>query len=126
MPITITERAATELKDVIQAQNNPKTAVRVWTVPGGCSGMSYQMALDENDPEKGDEIYEQFGVKVYVDPDSLPFLDGATVDYVEDQFGGGFKIDNPNAVSSCGCGSSYQTADSQAGGGGCGGCGCKS
>jgi iron-sulfur cluster assembly accessory protein len=85
------------------------------------------MALDDGQPEEGDNIFEQDGLKIYVDPLSLNYMDGASVDYVDDVLGGGFKIENPNATSSCGCGSSFKTEDSEgASGGGCGSCGCKS
>lgn len=121
--ITLTDKAATELQDLIASQEKQGSALRVWVAGGGCSGLSYGMALDENDPEEGDNVFEQGGVRIYVDSLSLNYMDGSSVDYVDDVLGGGFKIENPNAVSSCGCGSSFKTADS-AGGGGCGSCGC--
>lgn len=120
--ITLTPRAATELKDLIASQEKPMAALRVWVAGGGCSGLSYGMALDDNEPEAEDNVFDQDGIKLYVGPLSLNYMDGASVDYVEDVLGGGFKIDNPNAVSSCGCGNSFAT---EGGGGGCGGgCGC--
>ncbi|MHB8636783.1 MAG: iron-sulfur cluster insertion protein ErpA [Fimbriimonadaceae bacterium] len=123
--ITLTERAASELKDLIKSQDKGSSALRVWVAGGGCSGLSYGMALDDSQPEAEDNVFEQDGLKVYVDPLSLNYMDGAQVDYVDDVLGGGFKIENPNATSSCGCGSSFKTADSEgAGGGGCGSCGC--
>ncbi len=123
--ITLTERAATELKDLITSQAKPLAALRVWVAGGGCSGLSYGMALDDGQPEAEDNVFEQDGIKVYVDPLSLNYMDGAQVDYVDDVLGGGFKIENPNATSSCGCGSSFKTEGSEsAGGGGCGSCGC--
>jgi iron-sulfur cluster assembly accessory protein len=123
--ITLTERAATELKDLIKSQDKESSALRVWVAGGGCSGLSYGMALDDGQPEAEDNVFEQDGLKVYVDPLSLNYMDGSQVDYVDDVLGGGFKIENPNATSSCGCGSSFKTADSDgAGGGGCGSCGC--
>lgn len=97
----------------------------MWVAGGGCSGLSYGMALDDNPPEEGDNIYSVGAIKVYVDPLSLRYMEGSTIDFVDDNFGGGFKVENPNAVSSCGCGSSFKTEDSEgapAGGGGCGGC----
>jgi iron-sulfur cluster assembly protein len=120
--ITLTERATTELKDLIASQDKPLAALRVWVAGGGCSGLSYGMALDDGQPEAEDNVFEQDGIKLYVDPLSLNYMDGAQVDYVDDVLGGGFKIENPNATSSCGCGSSFKTEGS---GGGCGGgCGC--
>jgi iron-sulfur cluster assembly protein len=82
------------------------------------------MALDDNAPEDGDQVFENQGLKIYVDELSLNYMQGAQVDYVDDVLGGGFKIENPNATSSCGCGNSFKTADSAgAAAGGCGGCG---
>jgi iron-sulfur cluster assembly accessory protein len=122
--ITLTPRAATELKDLIKGQDQAIAALRVWVQGGGCSGLSYGMALDSEAPDASDQIFEQDGVKIFVDPLSLNYMDGSSVDYVDDVLGGGFKIENPNAVSGCGCGSSFKTADSEgAPAGGCGGCG---
>jgi len=80
------------------------------------------MALDDESPEADDNVFEQDGLKIFVDPLSLQYMEGAEVDYVDDVLGGGFKIENPNATS-CGCGSSFKTEDSAgATGGGCGSC----
>jgi iron-sulfur cluster assembly protein len=118
--ITLTDRAATELKDLMTSQNKTNAALRVWVAGGGCSGLSYGMALDENDPEADDKVFETDGVKLFVDTLSLGYMEGSSVDYVDDVLGGGFKIENPNATSSCGCGSSFKTEGSA--GGGCGSC----
>ncbi len=118
--ITLTDRAATELKDLMTSQNKANAALRVWVAGGGCSGLSYGMALDENEPEADDKVFETDGVKLFVDTLSLGYMEGSSVDYVDDVLGGGFKIENPNATSSCGCGSSFKTEDSA--GGGCGSC----
>jgi iron-sulfur cluster assembly accessory protein len=126
LPITLTERAVTELKDLMQSQEKAAAALRVWVAGGGCSGLQYGMALDDGSPEEGDQTFEQDGLKIVVDDMSLKYMDGASVDYVDDTFGGGFKIENPNATSSCGCGSSFQTEEGQGGGCGSGGCGCGS
>jgi len=124
--ITLTERAASELQDFITSQEKQSAALRVWVQGGGCSGLQYGMALDENDPEADDQIFEQGNLKVYVDSYSLSFMSGASVDYVDDINGGGFKIENPNATASCGCGSSFKTEGSEgAAAGGCGSCGCR-
>jgi iron-sulfur cluster assembly accessory protein len=120
--ITLTDRAATELKDLMTSQNKASAALRVWVAGGGCSGLSYGMALDENEPEADDKVFETDGVKLFVDTLSLGYMEGSSVDYVDDVLGGGFKIENPNATSSCGCGSSFKTEGSEAGGGGCGSC----
>lgn len=126
MAITLTTRAACELKDLMVSQEKAGAALRVWVAGGGCSGLSYGMAIDDGQPEDGDQIFEQDGLKIYVDALSLQYMEGASVDYVEDVMGGGFKIENPNAVSSCGCGSSFKTAESEgASAGGCGSCGCR-
>ncbi len=123
--ITISTRAVTELKDLMSSQAKESAALRVWVAGGGCSGLSYGMALDDGAPEDGDQIFEQDGVKIFVDGLSLNYMDGSSVDFVEDALGGGFKIENPNATSTCGCGSSFKTEGGE--GGGCGsGCGCGS
>ena len=123
--ITISERAVTELKDLMSTQAKQSAALRVWVAGGGCSGLSYGMALDDGDPEEGDQIFEQDGVKMYIDGLSLNYMEGSTVDFVDDALGGGFKIENPNATSTCGCGSSFKTEGSEgAAAGGCGSCGC--
>ncbi len=122
--ITLSERAVTELRDLMK-QENTDAALRVWVSGGGCSGLSYGMALDDGVPEEGDSVFEQEGLKLYVDPLSLSYMSGSTVDYVDEVLGGGFKIENPNATSSCGCGSSFQGEGESSGGGcGCGGGGC--
>ena len=125
--ITLTDRAANELKELMVSQDRGNAALRVWVAGGGCSGLSYGMALDDNEPEDGDQIFENGGIKVVIDSLSLGYMEGASVDFVDDTLGGGFKIENPNATSSCGCGSSFKTEGSGCGssGGGCGsGCGC--
>ncbi len=129
MAITLSERAVCELKDLILSQENMSAALRVWVAGGGCSGLTYGMALDNGEPEEGDNVFEQSGIKVVIDSMSLQYMTGSTVDYVDDMMGGGFKIENPNATGSCGCGSSFKTEDGQAGeagAGGCGSCGCAS
>lgn len=121
MAIILTDKAVSQLKELMAEQNKETAALRVWVAGGGCSGLSYGMALDDGEPEAADKVFEQDGLKIFVDPLSLQYMDGSSVDYVEDVLGGGFKIDNPNAVSTCGCGSSFQTANGE---GGCGSCGC--
>jgi len=123
MSITVTEKAATELKGIMEAQNKPTAALRVWVAGGGCSGLSYGMALDDGQPEEGDKVLEDQGMKLFVDELSLSYMEGAVVDYVDDVMGGGFKIENPNAVNTCGCGSSFSSEDGGEAPGGCGGCG---
>ena len=128
MAISLTERAVCELRELMVSQQKASAALRIWVAGGGCSGLSYGMALDDGQPEEGDNVFDHDGIKVFVDPFSLQYMDGSSVDYVDDLMGGGFKIDNPNAVSSCGCGSSFKAegAEGQGEGGGCGGgCGCR-
>jgi iron-sulfur cluster assembly accessory protein len=122
MSISLSTRAASELKDLMTSQDKSSAYLRIWVQGGGCSGLSYGMALDDGEPEDGDQKFEQDGIAVLIDSFSLSYMAGATVDFVEDAMGGGFKIENPNAVSTCGCGSSFQTqeGDPEA----AGGCGC--
>lgn len=123
-PITLTERAAKELKELMVSQQKQDAALRVWVAGGGCSGLQYGLALDDGEPEAGDQVFEEAGIKVFVDDLSLSYMVGSSVDYVDDQLGGGFKIENPNAVSTCGCGSSFKTEESGGpGSAGCGSCG---
>lgn len=128
-PITLTERAAAELQTLLVENNKANAALRVWVAGGGCSGLQYGMALDDADAEEGDVILNNRDVKIFVDEMSLRYMEGAVVDYVDDVLGGGFKIENPNATKSCGCGSSFSTGEEGMegleNGGGCGGCGCK-
>ena len=129
--VNLSERAAEEISNLLKRQDQSDAALRVFVQGGGCSGLNYGMAID-NEIEEDDFVFTCFGVKVVVDPHSMPYIKGASVDYVEDVMGGGFKIDNPNAARSCGCGSSFSTEEGQesggscgSGGGGCGsGCGC--
>jgi iron-sulfur cluster assembly accessory protein len=127
--ITLTEKAAGELRELMTGEGKADAALRVWVAGGGCSGLSYGMALDDNEPEAEDKVFEHDGIKIVVDPISLGYMSGAFVDYIDDPLGGGFKIENPNATSSCGCGNSFKAEGGEvpAGGGGCGsgGCGCR-
>jgi iron-sulfur cluster assembly accessory protein len=124
--VELSERAATEIRDLLERQGKPDAALRVFVSGGGCSGLNYGMAIDDS-IEEGDFIFTCYGVKVVVDPLSINYIKGASVDFEENEMGGGFRIDNPNAVRSCGCGSSFSTEDAaegEASGGGCGsGCG---
>jgi iron-sulfur cluster assembly protein len=124
--ITLTERAATEIKGLLEKQETPNALLRVFVAGGGCSGLQYGMSLEEEVME-GDHQLESSGVKVVVDPRSIDYLEGAEIDYVDSMMGGGFKIENPNAKSSCGCGHSFTPNDEEeavasGGGGGCGSC----
>ncbi len=109
MGIKITEKAAQEVKRIIQEQKmDDDTLLRVGVRGGGCSGFSYALGFDKAYDEKVDSASEQFGVRVVVDKQSALYLDGTTVDFYEGVEKRGFTFDNPNAVKSCGCGSSFQ------------------
>ncbi len=123
--ITLSETAAAQIRDLMESNGKTDSALRVFVQGGGCSGLNYGMALDD-DIEEGDITYSFFGVKVVIDAMSYNYIKGASIDFVEDEMGGGFKIDNPNATRSCGCGSSFSTEDGESSGGGCGSGGCGS
>jgi len=109
MAITLSTTAAKEIKDIITAQNLPteKTFLRVGVKGGGCSGFSYMLDLTEEDPGESDEKLESNGVPILVDAKSLLYLDGTEIDFRDEVMGRGFVFKNPNATSSCGCGSSF-------------------
>jgi len=120
--IALTPAAADAVRDLLAKRDLGGYALRVFIKGGGCSGYQYGMALDNNFREQ-DLVTDCHGVKVIVDEVSIDYLRGATVDFVEDVMGSGFKVENPNAVASCGCGSSFRTQDGDASqGGGCGSC----
>lgn len=119
--VTLTERAAGEITELLEKQSKQDHALRVWVAGGGCSGFQYGMALD-NELGEGDQTFESFGVKVFVDPMSMQYIDGAEIDFVDTLMGGGFKVNNPNAASTCGCGHSFQTDDERGQGSACGSC----
>jgi iron-sulfur cluster assembly protein len=121
--VELTPSAVVAVKDLLTRKNLEGYALRIFISGGGCSGFQYGMALEQNIREQ-DHIDEFDGVKVVIDEISIDYLRGAKVDYIDDVMGSGFKIENPNAVSSCGCGSSFQ-AKNQSGAetaGGCGSC----
>jgi iron-sulfur cluster assembly protein len=112
--VTVTDSALGHLKALITKSDGEADAavgLRVFVQPGGCSGFSYGMGLDENPPREDDEVDTVDGVAVYVDSFSARHLDGAEIDYVDALMGGGFTINNPQATKTCGCGHSFQTAD---------------
>jgi iron-sulfur cluster assembly accessory protein len=109
MGIILSEKAAVEVKRIIQEQKlEDGTLLRVGVAGGGCSGFSYQLGFDKQYDEKADSKYDQHGVAVVVDKKSALYLDGTTVDFYDGLEKRGFTFDNPNAVKSCGCGSSFQ------------------
>lgn len=105
--ITLTEPAAAKLKELIAKHGTTEDSfLRVYVAGGGCSGMSYGLALDDK-VQEGDEVVQDNGVKVVIDDTSKEYLDGSTVDYRESVAGSGFLIQNPNNWSTCGCGKSF-------------------
>ena len=104
--ITVTETAVAKLQDIIAEESNPALKLRVFVQGGGCSGMSYGFTLDEEQNEDDWDL-EVSGVKILVDSMSGGYLQGAEIDYKEDQYGATFSIKNPQAVTTCGCGSSF-------------------
>lgn len=106
MDMTFTDSAINKIKDVILEENNPQLALRVFVSGGGCSGFSYGFTLDEVVSDD-DFTFEKDDVKIFVDSMSYQYLVGSTVDYKEDLGGAQFTIMNPNATSTCGCGSSF-------------------
>ncbi|GBD45319.1 iron-sulfur cluster assembly accessory protein [Thermoleophilum album] len=111
--VTLTEFAAQKVREFMAAQgaSEGEVGLRVGVRGGGCSGFQYALALDEQ--RDGDHVFESQGIRVFVDPASLRYVDGSTVDYTESFMGAGFQVENPNVVASCGCGSSFRIADEE-------------
>jgi iron-sulfur cluster insertion protein len=107
--ITITDSAQAKIQDILAEENNPAIKLRVFVQGGGCSGMQYGFTLDEIANEDDFDI-EVNGVHILVDSMSGTYLQGATVDYKDDLYGASFTINNPNAQTTCGCGSSFSPA----------------
>ena len=105
-PITLTPNAVTKVKEIMAQQNPVPSGLRVGVVGGGCSGFSYSMSF-ENGAGMMDKTFDMDGLKVYVDGTSVMYLNGCVVDYVETLEGAGFKFENPNVKSTCGCGSPF-------------------
>lgn len=104
--IQMTDKAVAKVKEILQSQEPSPAGLRIAVVGGGCSGFSYSMAF-ENEQQMLDKSYEFDGLKIFVDQASMLYLDGAEVDYVETMEGAGFKFNNPNVKTTCGCGSSF-------------------
>lgn len=121
--LSVTPAAADAVQELLAKRDLDGYALRVFVSGGGCSGFQYGMALEDNIRET-DIISEQHGVKIVVDEISINYLNGATVDYVDEVMGSGFKIENPNAMSTCGCGSSFRTSDDPGAANASGGCAC--
>lgn len=108
--VTLTDAAAQQVERLLKQYNKPDHGLRIFVRGGGCSGLSYGMAI-EREPLADDCVITQKGVKIFVDSYSAQYIKGSTVDYVETIQSAGFKVENPNAVRSCGCGQSFQTKD---------------
>lgn len=107
MAITLTDKAATKVKDLFKQQGSPEgTGLRVKVVGGGCSGMSYQLAV-ETAPTPTDKVFESQGIKIFLDPKSALFVTGTEIDFQESIMGAGFAFKNPMAKGTCGCGTSF-------------------
>jgi len=117
--LSITPAAGDKVRELLEQENDPSLALRIFVAGGGCSGLQYGMTLDEE--QDGDTVITQGEFKVLVDEMSLGYINGSEVDYVDSLMGAGFTVNNPNAVSSCGCGHSFKTAS---GGGEAKSCGC--
>jgi iron-sulfur cluster assembly accessory protein len=117
--IAMTPTAADKVHELLAQENDPSLGLRIFVAGGGCSGLQYGMTLDEE--QDGDTVIAVGGFNVLVDEMSVGYITGSEVDYVDSLMGAGFTVNNPNAVSSCGCGHSFKTAD---GGGEARSCGC--
>jgi iron-sulfur cluster assembly accessory protein len=107
MSIMLTKKAEDKVKEILAEQQDSYAGLRIQVVGGGCSGFQYRMGFDKNFNDQSDQIFEFDGLKVFVDKQSLLYMDGAEVDYIEGLHGAGFKFNNPNSTGSCGCGSSF-------------------
>jgi len=105
--ITLTQTAAQRVKELIGNEQNQNLALRIGLKGGGCSGMTYVLALDEAAPKEEDTVLEQDGLKILIDEKSRSILEGTTIDYKNDLSGGGFEFSNPQAKRTCGCGTSF-------------------
>ena len=111
--ITLTEKGAEKVHEFLASQGEQSgvAGLRVGVRGGGCSGFQYALAFDQL--RDGDEIFEDHGIRLLVDRQSLPYVSGSTIDFVDGLQGAGFKVDNPNVVAACGCGSSFRVADEE-------------
>jgi len=110
--VTLTDIAAQKVRDFMQGQTaESEVGLRVGVRGGGCSGFQYPLALDER--HEDDHVFDSSGIRVLVDPASLRYVEGSTVDFTESFMGSGFEVTNPNVVSSCGCGSSFRVAEEE-------------
>lgn len=104
--INVSSSAATKISELLTEEQKPASGLRVFVQGGGCSGFQYGLMI-EDAPGPGDQSFESNGVKLFIDPISARYLSGAEVDFIDSVTGGGFTIKNPNAKTTCGCGSSF-------------------
>jgi iron-sulfur cluster assembly protein len=116
--VLLSDAAAGKLQALVEAENNPAIGLRVYVYSGGCSGFRYGMML-EDQPSGEDVTVESKGIKVYIDGQSTKYIAGSEIDYLDTLMGAGFTVNNPNAVSACGCGSSFRTSESAGSPGAC-------
>ncbi len=111
--ISLTDKGAEKVQEFLATQGEQKAAagLRVGVRGGGCSGFQYVLAFDEE--REGDTLFEDRGIKLLVDRPSLPYIGGSVIDFVDGLQGAGFKVENPNVVAACGCGSSFRVADEE-------------
>jgi iron-sulfur cluster assembly protein len=111
--ITFTDKGAEKVQEFLATQGGAleTSGLRVGVRGGGCSGFQYALAFDTE--REGDQVFEDHGLRILVDGPSLPYVKGAVVDYVDTLQGAGFKVDNPNVIAACGCGSSFRVADEE-------------
>ena len=111
--VRFTPKGAEKVREFLESQGADVTSagLRVGVRGGGCSGFQYQLAFD--DQHEGDAIFEDQGLRILVDAQSLPYVDGSQIDYVDSLQGAGFQVNNPNVVAACGCGSSFRVEDEE-------------
>jgi len=112
--VNFTEQGAVKVREFLSSQPAEAVAaagLRVGVRGGGCSGFQYQLAFDEQ--RDGDAVFEDHGLRILVDNQSLPYVDGSSIDYVDSLQGAGFQVNNPNVVAACGCGSSFRVAEDE-------------
>lgn len=107
--ITLTDAAVSQVKKMMEAEGEEGLMLRVGVKGGGCTGLSYSLGFDTNKGEEDTEVQID-GIHVIIDKESAPILEGLVIDYKQNMMGGGFTLDNPNAIASCGCGASFRTA----------------
>ena len=117
--VTVTDEAIKQFQDFMEDQGTPDAMLRVFVSPGGCSGLSYGMSMEDN-ADDDDHVVSHGGIRILVDQFSAMYLQGAEIDYVNSLMGGGFTVHNPNAVVSCACGHSFDTGENAGTSQGCG------